>query len=63
MGKAIRCSQCGKFRKREHIMGVDNGWQEVSGEHEAWTECLFCCSQSDRETFFKNIPKQEKEGE
>lgn len=46
--KSVKCESCGKFRKVEHVFGV-------GGENdEWWTECFYCCSQSDRETYFKN---------
>jgi len=48
-----RCDLCGKFRKTKDLIGIDNGYDEVTGEYETWVECKDCCSQIDHDRFFK----------
>lgn len=40
--KAIRCDGCGRFTKREDVIGC-------ASDDEEWVECVRCCSQSDLE--------------
>jgi hypothetical protein len=52
MAKAIKCESCGKFRKEEHLVTM---WGECD---EIWTECYFCCSEADRERYFKDAEEE-----
>ena len=49
-----KCDSCGKFRKYKELIGL-------SGEgNESWTECAYCCSDSDYESYLeKDLGKRD----
>ena len=42
-----KCALCGKFRKKDDLIGVQAEGDEI------WLECKFCCSEIDYKTYFK----------
>lgn len=48
---ACRCDICGKFRKDKDVVAMEyTNWLGLEPDH--WTECKYCMSESDFETYY-----------